>query len=153
MSIDLVVRLRAELEGRDFHEACRHVVKRLHSSLTRYHWVGIYLLDGDELVLAAWDGPQATEHTRIPLDRGICGLAAREGRSVIVDDVAKDPRYLACFPSTRSEIVVPIMSEDGRVLGEIDVDSDEPSAFGREDEALLRDVARLLAGRFEHTEG
>jgi GAF domain-containing protein len=150
--MDLPERLRDELEGKDFQGACESVVRRLRSTLPRYHWVGIYLLKGDELVLAAWDGPQATQHTRIPLGQGICGLAARERRTVVVDDVSKDPRYLACFPSTRSEIVVPIMSEDGRVLGEIDVDSDEPAAFGHEDEALLSEVARLLAGRL-NTEG
>ena len=74
------------------------------------------------------EGPAATEHARIPIGQGICGAAAASGRTEIVDDVNADDRYLACFPSTRSEIVVPIAYE-GRVVGEIDIDSDRPAAF------------------------
>ena len=70
-------------------------------------------------------------HTRIPLNRGICGAAASQQQTIIVDDVNSDPRYLACSLETKSEIVVPIMRDD-RVLGEIDIDSDRPSAFGSE---------------------
>jgi GAF domain-containing protein len=99
--------------------------------------------DGDTLVLKAWDGPAATEHVRIPIGQGICGLAAREARTVVVDDVNKDPRYLACFLQTRSEIVVPVFSE-GRVVGEIDIDSDRPAAFTEADRTLLESVADLL---------
>jgi GAF domain-containing protein len=85
-------------------------------------------------------------HTRIPLGRGICGAAAIEKQTIIVDDVHADPRYLACSLETKSEIVVPIMSGD-RVLGEIDIDSDRPAAFNADDRALLEAVASLLAER------
>jgi len=101
------------------------------------------IVQGDELVLAAWDGPEATQHVRIPVGQGICGLAARTGEIVVVDDVNVDPRYLACFPQTRSEIVVPIYSGDD-VIGEIDIDSDVTDAFTDEDRQLLEGVARLL---------
>jgi GAF domain-containing protein len=101
----------------------------------------------DTLVLKAWAGPQATEHVRIPIGQGICGLAAREAKTVVVDDVNKDPRYLACFLNTRSEIVVPIFS-DGRVVGEIDIDSDRPSAFTQADRDLLEAVAGELGKAF-----
>jgi putative methionine-R-sulfoxide reductase with GAF domain len=81
---------------------------------------------------------------RIPIGRGICGAAAASGRTEVVDDVAADARYLACFPSTRSEIVVPIAFE-GRVVGEVDIDSDTPGAFGSADRDLLERVALLIA--------
>jgi L-methionine (R)-S-oxide reductase len=106
--------------------------------------VGIYLVEGDELVLGPWKGPHATEHVRIPIGQGICGAAAASGRTELVDDVAADSRYLACFPTTRSEIVVPIAYE-GRVVGEIDIDSDEPAAFGEQDRAFLERVAVLVS--------
>jgi len=108
-----------------------------------YNWVGVYLLEGDELVLGPFVG-KPTPHTRIPLDKGICGAAASTGQTVIVDDVHADPRYLACSLETRSEIVVPIVRE-GRVLGEIDIDSDRPAAFTDDDRTLLEGVAEILA--------
>jgi L-methionine (R)-S-oxide reductase len=95
-------------------------------------------------VLGPWRGPQATEHVRIPVGQGVCGAAAASGVTEIVDDVNADPRYLACFPSTRSEIVVPIARE-GRVLGEIDIDSDRPAAFTDDDRVLLERVAAIAA--------
>ena len=88
-------------------------------------------------MLGPWKGPQATEHVRIPIGEGICGAAAASGVTEVVDDVNADDRYLACFVSTRSEIVVPIAYE-GRVVGEIDIDSDEPAAFGRGGPGLPR---------------
>ncbi|HKS17122.1 MAG TPA: GAF domain-containing protein, partial [Planctomycetota bacterium] len=113
----------------------------LRSEVPHFNWVGVYMIEGgDTLVLKAWDGPAATEHVRIPIGQGICGLAAREARTVVVDDVNKDPRYLACFPQTRAEIVVPIFA-GGSVVGEIDIDSDRPSAFTKDDQDLLEAVA------------
>lgn len=110
-----------------------------------YNWVGIYLLKDGELVLGPFVG-KPTPHTRIPLNQGICGAAASSGKTVIVDDVNADPRYLACSLETRSEIVVPII-RDGQVLGEIDIDSDKPAAFGQEDRKLLEAVAEILASK------
>jgi L-methionine (R)-S-oxide reductase len=81
---------------------------------------------------------------RIPVGQGICGAAAASGETEIVDDVDADPRYLACFASTRSEIVVPI-ADEGRVVGEIDINSDLPAAFSGEDRAILESVAALIA--------
>jgi L-methionine (R)-S-oxide reductase len=110
-----------------------------------YTWLGIYLMRKDEqLVLGPWRGPEATEHVRIAVGEGICGAAAASGRTEIVDDVQADDRYLACFPSTRSEIVVPI-SYERRVVGEIDIDSDAPAAFDEDDRLFLETVAERLA--------
>jgi L-methionine (R)-S-oxide reductase len=110
-----------------------------------YSWVGIYLLDGNELVLGPFLG-KPSPHTRIPLGRGICGAAATEKQTIIVDDVNADPRYLACSIETKSEIVAPIMF-DGVVLGEIDIDSDKHAAFGDRDRQLVEAVAAMLAPR------
>jgi len=127
-------------------DVLRQVVDLLHDRFDDYSWVGIYLVEGDDLVLGPWKGPEATEHARIPVGQGICGAAAATGRTEVVEDVNADSRYLACFPSTRSEIVVPI-AHKGRVVGEIDIDSDRPAAFTQEDRAFLERVA-LVIGRF-----
>ena len=126
-------------------QAMETVVRTLKAEHPDYTWVGIYLLHGNELVLGPFVG-KPSPHTRIPLGRGICGAAAAERATIIVDDVNADPRYLACSTETRSEIVTPIML-DGDVLGEIDIDSDRPAAFGPDDRALLEQVAALLASR------
>jgi L-methionine (R)-S-oxide reductase len=138
-AVDRIVNREAEAD-----EVLRRVVELLHDRFTHYSWVGIYLIEGGDLVLGPWKGPQATEHVRIPIGEGICGAAAATGRTAVVDDVNADARYLACFPSTRSEIVVPI-SYERRVVGEIDIDSDAPAAFGEADRAFLERVALLIS--------
>ena len=132
-----------DLGGTD-EEVLQGVVDALQERVEHYSWVGIYLVEGDDLVLGPWQGPQATEHVRIPVGQGVCGAAAATGRTEVVDDVNADPRYLACFPSTRSEIVVPIAHE-GRVVGEIDIDSDRPAAFGEDDRAFLERIALQIS--------
>jgi GAF domain-containing protein len=131
-------------EEPDSDEIVRRVVGLLHDRVPQYSWVGIYFVEGEELALGPWKGPQATEHVRIPIGQGVCGAAAAGGVTEIVDDVTADSRYLACFLSTRSEIVVPI-SYDGMVVAEIDIDSDTPAAFGAGDRAFLERVAELLS--------
>src|SRR5687768_11239915 len=115
----------------------------LKQEIPDYSWVGIYLIDGDQLVLGPFLG-KPSPHTRIPLGRGICGAAATEKQTIVVDDVNSDARYLACSLETQSEIVVPVMRGD-RVLGEIDIDSDRPAAFGDDDRRLLEAAAAILA--------
>ena len=121
----------------------RQAVSILKHQVPDYSWVGIYLMEGEDLVLGPFLG-QPSPHTRIPLNQGICGAAATHRHTIIVDDVDTDPRYLACSLDTRSEIVVPIMRGD-KVLGEIDIDSDKKAAFGSADRELLEAVAALLA--------
>ena len=125
-------------------EVLRQVVDLLEERFDHYSWVGMYLVEGEDLVLGPWKGPEATEHVRIPVGQGVCGAAAASGRTEVVDDVNADDRDLACFPSTRSEIVVPI-SFEGRTVGEIDIDSDRPAAFTAADQTFLERVAHLLA--------
>jgi GAF domain-containing protein len=131
--------------AQDAASAMTRTVRLLKERVPHYHWIGIYLLDGNELVLGPFVG-KPSPHTRIPLGRGICGAAAAEKATIIVDDVNADPRYLACSLETRSEIVVPIMKLN-EVLGEIDIDSDHAAAFGPVDRQLLEAVAALLAER------
>lgn len=120
------------------------VVDILYECFEKYSWVGIYLVKGNDLVLGPWKGKQATEHTRIPIGTGVCGTAAKTGRTEQVDDVSADTRYLSCFLSTKSEIVVPIKKR-ALVVGEIDIDSDKPAAFTDADSVFLEKVADMLS--------
>jgi len=132
--------LQQQREG----DILQQIVDVLYEGFEKYNWVGIYLVRGDELILGPWRGVQATEHTRIPLGRGVCGAAATSGKTEVVDDVSQDTRYLSCFVTTRSEIVVPI-KRDQRILGEIDIDSEEPAAFDANDVVFLEKVADMLS--------
>jgi GAF domain-containing protein len=98
---------------------------------------------GNELVLGPWKGKQATEHTKIPIGQGVCGSAVQSGKIEVIDNVSKDCRYLSCFLSTRSEIVVPIKKKN-TVIGEIDIDSDVPAAFDNNDAVFLEKIADML---------
>ena len=132
------------LETQPVSIVLQEIVDVLYEGFEKYSWVGIYFVRGDVLVLGPWKGTQATEHNRIPLGRGVCGAAAKSGKTELVDDVSKDRRYLSCFLSTRSEIVVPI-KKSHVVLGEIDIDSDRPSAFDTTDVVFLEKVADMLS--------
>lgn len=125
------------------------VVKLLHEQMLKYNWVGFYMLEKSEplLVLGPFEGAM-TPHTRIPLNQGICGAAASSGKTVVVDDVRSDPRYLACSIETKSEIVVPIFVK-GKVVGELDIDSHFPAAFTWEDRELLEHCAALIGQHLE----
>jgi L-methionine (R)-S-oxide reductase len=125
------------------------IVALLHSKLSRYNWVGFYMLekegDRDILVLGPFHGTM-TPHTRIPLNQGICGAAASSGKTILVDNVNSDSRYLACSLETKSEIVVPVFAH-GRVVGELDIDSHFLAAFGPDDRKLCEHAAVVL-GKF-----
>ena len=129
----------------------QRMVKLLHDRMLKYNWVGFYMLEpGAEppmLVLGAFEGAM-TPHTRIPLHQGICGAAASSGQTVVVDDVSKDPRYLACSLETKSEIVVPIFAY-GKVVGELDIDSHFPAAFTGERQLLVQHCAMLVGKKLE----
>ena len=120
------------------------VVDVLYESFEKYSWVGIYLVEGDVLVLGPWKGKQATQHIKIRIGKGVCGSAAQSGKTEVVNEVSKDSRYLSCFLSTRSEIVVPIKKMNV-VVGEIDIDSDKLTAFNKSDIIFLEKVADMLS--------
>jgi L-methionine (R)-S-oxide reductase len=142
---ELLAQVESALEGVAGRAAREQLVKIL-ASIPSYTWVGIYMADGEELALDAWSGPAETEHVRIPLGKGVCGFAAKAGRTEIVSDVSKDPRYLQCFPSTKAEIVVPVF-KGGKVVAEVDVDGDQLDAFSSIDREFLEAVAKKLSER------
>jgi len=139
LQVDAIV---TRLTGR---AALAEVCRFLRASFPHYRWVGVYRREGETLVLDAWDGDQATEHTRIPVAKGVCGRAVREAATVIVDDVRSAPEYLACFLETRSEIVVPVF-DAGVVTGEIDIDGTTVGAYDASDRVFLESVAARLTG-------
>jgi GAF domain-containing protein len=137
--------------SRTAQELMQAMVKLLHERMLKYNWVGFYMLEPGAqppmLVLGAFDGAM-TPHTRIPLNQGICGAAASSGQTVVVDDVKKDPRYLACSLETKSEIVVPVFVH-GQVVGELDIDSHFPAAFTAEHQDLVQHCAMLVGKKLE----
>lgn len=111
-----------------------------------YRWVGIYAVGPEEISVIGWSGPAPPAHPRFPKDRGLCGAAAASGRTVVVEDVTKDPRYLKTLDGTRSEMVVPVKRSTGDVVGLIDVESDREDAFTPLDLRLLEGYASVVAG-------
>ncbi len=126
------------------------IVEIIPQRLHYCNWTGFYMLDPEDsniLVLGPFRGAP-TEHIRIPVTEGICGAAVAQSASIIVDDVASDPRYLSCSIETRSEIVVPVLV-NGEIVGEIDIDSHEPAAFSLQDREFLEKCAAIVGGFME----
>lgn len=120
------------------------VCELLRAEVPHYHWVGIYWMNNAEQALHL--GPfagAATEHTRIPYGRGICGQVALSGEVFEVPDVWAQDNYLACSMETKAELVVPIHAK-GRLIGQIDIDSHDQNPFGPEDTALLHSIAETI---------
>jgi L-methionine (R)-S-oxide reductase len=127
-------------------EVLQYAVQILKQEREHYNWVGIYLVEGDTLVLHNYIG-KPTEHTHIPIGKGVCGVAVAEGANQIVGDVTKLDNYLACSVETRAEIVV-LIRRGSEIFGQIDIDSDLQNAFTKEDEDLLSRIGDLTARRF-----
>lgn len=116
-------------------------------TLPTYDWSGIYRLEGDVLVLDAYVGAH-TDHTHIPVGRGVCGTAVAEDKNQVIEDVRGLSNYLACSLQTRSEIVV-LIRREGEILGQIDIDGHQVGAFDESDERMLERLAEILAERWE----
>jgi L-methionine (R)-S-oxide reductase len=142
---------RLNSEARSADQLMERISVLLNKEMLKYNWVGFYMLEAGAnppvLVLGHYQGAM-TPHTRISLHQGICGAAASSGKTVVVDDVKKDPRYLACSLETKSEIVVPVFVK-GKVAGELDIDSHFLAAFGEEDRELVEYCAELVGKRLE----
>jgi len=129
------------------------IVGRLQERLRHFDWVGFYMIEQERwiedpmLVLGPYVGKE-TPHKRIPLNQGICGAAVTSGKTLVVDDVNADPRYLACSIETRSEIVSPIFVK-GKIVGELDIDSHTPAAFSDDDRKLVEHCAALVGNYLE----
>ena len=136
------------LTASDAKTLMERISQRLHEKMTRYNWVGFYLVDPaapDILVVGSFVG-SFTPNARIPLNTGLCGAAATTGQTVVVDDVSKDPRYLAGSPLVKSEIVVPIFVRN-KLAGELDIESYFTSAFTEPEKAFVEACAGLV-GRY-----
>src|SRR3712207_2506972 len=128
-------------------EVLRRVVRLVHDAHPLWDWSGIYLLVDGTLVVGPFAGSdEPPEHSRIEVGEGVCGTAVAEDKNQLVGDVRELDNYLACSFSTRSELVV-LIREGGRIVGQFDIDSDERAVFTEEDEALLEELAHLVAPR------
>jgi|SRR5436190_3202267 len=107
-----------------------------------FFWVGFYVVKGDELVLAPFQGPVAC--TRIARGKGVCGKCWEDGRTIIVEDVDEFPGHIACSSLSKSEIVVPLKDETGKVWAVLDVDSDKLNDFGLTDQQHLEEICNLI---------
>jgi GAF domain-containing protein len=141
-------RIVASLRGAFARDASRHdllqmAAERIRAAGPPYTSVYLYMLHGSELVLEAWSG-RDTEHTRIPVGKGVCGTAVATGTDQNVGDVRAVGNYLACNLFTRSELVV-LIRRGALILGQIDVDSDVPDPFTPGEEGEVRKVADALA--------
>ncbi|MGQ9677907.1 MAG: GAF domain-containing protein [bacterium] len=125
-------------------DAQARVVMILKKHFPDFNWVGIFRLEGKNLVLGPYQGKKPKGFERIPVGRGICGTVAVTMRTEVVPDVGADARYLTCFSETRSELVVPIIKED-KFWGEIAIDASRPHAFTRDEITLVEEAAKLLA--------
>jgi L-methionine (R)-S-oxide reductase len=122
------------------------VVYEIKQTFPKYSWVGIYLLDDGALILETFLG-KATSHTKIPLDKGICGASASQKKTLLIQDVNKDERYISCDIAVKSELVVPII-RNGEVLGVLDIDSNHRDAFSEEEQALMEQAVALMIDAF-----
>ncbi|WP_439523265.1 GAF domain-containing protein [Marivita sp.] len=115
------------------------LVCEVHHSDDRFDWTGFYRVAGPELLKI---GPYQGGHgcLVIPFSRGVCGAAARTGQVQLVPDVEAFPGHIACASSTRSELVLPVWNGTGRLLGVLDIDSDQPNAFTQSDADALADI-------------
>lgn len=125
------------------------IAQRLHEKMTRYNWVGFYLVDpADSGVLLV--GPFAgsfTPNARIPLNTGLCGASASSGQTIVVHDVAKDPRYLAGSPLVKCEVVVPILVKN-KLVGELDIESYFTGTFTKPEQDFVEACAAMVAKAF-----
>ena len=125
-------------------EVLNEVVRLVHDAHPSWDWSGIYLMKGGVLVLGPSTAP--ADHDRIEVGEGVCGTAVSEDKNQVVEDVREVENYLACSIHTRSEIVV-LIRHEGQIVGQFDIDSDTVGAFTSEDEALLEELAGVVAPR------
>jgi len=142
----LTEQIRSLIEGEtDRVAVMANVCAAIHEAMG-FWWTGFYLVKNGELVLGPFQGPVACMH--IGFGKGVCGTAWREQRTVIVPDVEQFPGHIACSSLSRSEIVVPLFSTDEKVVGVLDIDSKELSAFDETDRHYLEEICKMLTPLF-----
>lgn len=135
-------------QNNELFSLLKKTTELLHSEVSHYNWVGFYLMDDQksELVLGPFTGAP-TDHTHIPVGKGICGQVAESKKTIIVQDVSDQDNYLSCSLDVQSEIVVPIL-KNGLFMAEIDIDSHALAPFTRHDELFLNKIATELSELF-----
>jgi len=131
----------AAASGGDRVERAKRLAELIRK-LGDYRWVGVYDVDTENVSIIAWSGPGAPEYPAFPLSEGLSGAAIQQKKAVVVGDVRNDPRYLTAFGSTLSEIIVPVLAPgEDRVIGTIDVESEQANAFGPRDQQMIEQCA------------
>lgn len=145
---ELAEEVASVLDGEDDRTArMATVASMLHHAFDAFFWTGFYVVDpakGDELRVGPYQGTLGC--LRIPFGRGVCGTAAAERRTVIVEDVHAFPGHIACDGRSMSEIVAPVFDPAGRLIAVLDVDSDRPAAFDAVDAKGLETILRQVFG-------
>ena len=144
----LIDNIRIAIENMESeNDILQAAAELIHNYSEGFDWTGFYLMKDGALEVGPYIGPE-TPHTRIELNAGICGAAASKKKSIIVEDVTGDARFLACSPNTKSEIVVPLMDGD-KVLGEIDIDSNKRGFFSDDDRKMFEEVASTIVEKLK----
>ncbi len=142
----LISDLHAVVSMRRDRVACLQQIADLLKSAGNYRWVGLYDVDHAAGLVKniVWSGPEAPSYPVFPLTKGLTGSAIAFGKTVNVGDVASDPRYLTALGSTRSEIIVPILDQSGKVVGTLDVESSSENAFNAATQSLLELCSKTI---------
>jgi len=137
-----------EADRDDFDQLLEEAVKIIHESNRQFHWTGIYELFPDGILRLGPFIGAATDHVFISVGQGVCGSAVAEKRNKIIPDVTKEPNYLACSSSTKSELVV-LIQKNGKIFAQIDIDSHDLDAFDERTVEVIQKVADWLANAYE----
>ena len=139
----LVSQIASLIEGeKDIIAVMSNVVAAIHQTMG-FWWTGFYRVNDEELVLGPFQGPVACMH--IPYGKGVCGTAWQRAETIIVPDVEQFPGHIACSSESKSEIVVPVFGNDGKVMAVLDIDSERLATFDDIDRKYLEDICKLLA--------
>lgn len=138
----LVSQITSLIDGeKDMIAVMSNVAAAIHQTMG-FWWTGFYRVIDNELVLGPFQGPVACMH--IPYGKGVCGTAWQRGETVIVPDVELFPGHIACSSESKSEIVVPVFDNDGKVMAVLDIDSDRLATFDDIDRKYLEDICKLI---------
>ena len=139
----LVSQIASLIDGeKDMIAVMSNVAAAIHQTMG-FWWTGFYRVNGEELVLGPFQGPVAC--MQIPYGKGVCGTAWQRAETVIVPDVEQFPGHIACSSESKSEIVVPVFSHDGKVVAVLDIDSEHLATFDDTDRKYLEDICKLLS--------
>ena len=138
----LVSQISSLINGeKDTTAVMSNVAAAIHQTMG-FWWTGFYRVIGNELVLGPFQGPVACMH--IPYGKGVCGTSWQRAETVIVPDVEQFPGHIACSSESKSEIVVPVFGNDGKVVAVLDIDSEQLATFDDTDRRYLEEICSLI---------